>query len=67
MDECSCINFLSLLKEAKVKEITEIREKEKMAAQLKEVNHQQLLELQSNKKQKLDSLHTKVLYEMTLN
>lgn len=53
--------FISLLKEAKVKEINEIREKEKIAAQLKGVNHQQLLEMQSNKKEQLDNLHTKVI------
>ena len=51
---------ISLLKEAKVKEINEIREKERIAAQLRTANHQQLLEMQSNKKEKLDSLHTKV-------
>jgi len=43
-----------------VKEINEIREKEKIAAQLREINHQQLLQLQSNKKEKLDNLQTKV-------
>ena len=51
---------IPLLQEAKVKEINEIRQKEKIAAQLRTANHQQLLELQSNKKEKLDSLHTKV-------
>ena len=51
---------ISLLQEAKVKEINEIREKEKIAAQLRTANHQQLLELQSNKKEKLENLHTKV-------
>ena len=49
-----------LLKEAKVKEINEIREKEKIAAQLKEANHQQLLQLQSTKKERLNNLQTKV-------
>ena len=49
-----------LLKEAKVKEINKIREKEKIAAQLKQTNHQQLLQLQSTKKEKLDNLQTKV-------
>ena len=43
-----------------MKEINEIREKEKIAAQLRTVNYQELLELQSNKKEKLDNLHTKV-------
>ena len=57
---------LMLLKEAKVREINEIREKEKIAARLKEANHHQLLELQSSKQEKLDDLQTKVnniLYE----
>ena len=56
-----------MLKEAKVKEINDIREKEKIAAQLKEANHRQLLELQSNKKEKLDNLHTKVNDECMIN
>ena len=37
-----------------------MREKEKIAAQLKDVDHQQLLQMQSSKKEKLDSLNTKV-------
>ena len=53
-------SHISLLQEAKVKEINEIREKEKITAQLRAANHQQLLELQSNKKEKLDNLQTKV-------
>ena len=47
-----------LLKEAKVKEINKIREK--IAAQLKKANHQQLLQLQSTKKEKLDNSQTKI-------
>ena len=49
-----------LLKEANVKQSNEIREKEKITAQLKQANHQQLLQLQSTKKEKLDNLQTKV-------
>ena len=61
--------ILSLLQEAKVKEINEMREKEKITAQLRAANHQQLLELQSNKKEKLDNLQTKVnvLYDNGCN
>ena len=43
-----------------MREINEIREKEKIAARLKEANHHQLLELQSSKQEKLDNLQTKV-------
>ena len=37
--------IISLLQEATVKESNEIREKEKITAQLRAANHQQLLEL----------------------
>lgn len=58
---CACVAvFTLILKEAKVKEINDIREKEKIAVQLKETNYQQLLEQQSNKKEKLSNLQTKV-------
>ena len=40
--------------------LNEIREKEKIAAQLKEANHQQLLQLHSTKKEKLYNLQIKV-------
>ena len=60
VDTMYAYEHILLLQEAKVKEINEIREKEKITAQLRTANHQQLLELQSNKKEKLDNLHTKV-------
>ena len=58
MDLMHC--HLMLLKEAKVREINEIREKERIAARLKEANHHQLLELQASKQEKLGNLQTKV-------
>ena len=54
LDTMYTYEHISLLQEAKVKESNEIREKEKITAQLRAANHQQLLELQSNKKEKLD-------------
>ena len=69
VDRMYAYEHISLLQEAKVKEINEIREKEKITAQLRAANHQQLLELQSNKKEKLDNLQTKVnvLYDNGCN
>ena len=47
VDTMYAYEHISLLQEAKVKEINEIREKEKITAQLRAANHQQLLELQT--------------------
>ncbi|XP_065901586.1 uncharacterized protein [Dysidea avara] len=54
------ITSMRAIQDAKLKEINEVREKERIAAQLKDINHQQLLQMQSSKKEKLDSLNTKL-------
>ena len=53
VDTMYAYEHISLLQEAKVKEIIE---KEKITVHLRAANHQQLLELQSSKKEKLDNL-----------